>query len=253
MPKVWFLTRTPTAPGSHFGKRMSRGSIPPPRPCSRSQLARLAPIFPRLAFRSSTPRDSSSSSWLDEGFDECNRWRSRLASSRRFPSNGEPRTSGVSFALARLGGSWGRGGDAPKGGSRGPTKFRMCNQGYGVGQKYGDFRFPDGYDLGSICGQIQTWVAHRSLPGSKEDDTAFWIRLGTSQKTTFNLNQIYLNFAARSGWREATRQTSTFWSSLTRTVALLAMGWSHHSWWNPSWTQDATRCGTPNKEKWITS
>ena len=143
---------------------MSRGSIPPPRPCSRSQLARLAPIFPRLAFRSPTPRDSSSSS---------NRWRSRLASSRRFPSNCEPRTSGVSFALAWLGGSRGRGGDAPKGGSRGPTKFRMCNQGYGVGQKYGDFRFPDGYDLGSICGQIQTWVAHRSLPGSKEDDIAF--------------------------------------------------------------------------------
>lgn len=172
---------------------MSRGSIPPPRPCSRSQLARLAPIFPRLAFRSSTPRDSSSSSWLDEGFDECNRWRSRLASSRRFPSNGEPRTSGVSFALARLGGSWGRGGDAPKGGSRGPTKFRMCNQGYGVGQKYGDFRFPDGYDLGSICGQIQTWVAHRSLPGSKEDDTAFesvWARVKKPHSTSIRFTSI---------------------------------------------------------------
>ena len=102
---------SPASRWSHLGKRMSRGSIPPPRPCSRTQLALLAP--PLLSFRSPTLVTEVVQFGLKDFRIEIGARPHcqsvsipRSASSRRFPSSGGLRISGVSFALARLGGSW---------------------------------------------------------------------------------------------------------------------------------------------------
>lgn len=140
----------------------------------------------------------------------------RLASSRRFPSNGEPRTSGVSFALARLGHGVVVMPRRVEAGGQPNLGCVTKDMGLARSTEISGFQMvmtSGHYVVKSRLGwHIDLCQEARKMTQPSES----LCTLGTSQKphSTSDIAadycQIYLSFAARSGWREATRQTSTF-------------------------------------------